>query len=66
MISFGAEDFAYMTAKAPGAMFRLGIKPPNGAFGGLHEATFDLDEDALPISAAMFAETVLRFVRGEC
>jgi amidohydrolase len=66
MISFGAEDFAYMTAKAPGAMFRLGIKPPNGAFGGLHEATFDLDEDALPIGAAMFAETVLRFVRGEC
>ncbi|MBI1879366.1 MAG: amidohydrolase [Chloroflexi bacterium] len=65
VVSFGAEDFAYMAAKAPGAMFRLGIKPPIGAFGGLHEATFDLDEDALPIGAAVLAETALRFVREE-
>ncbi|GIK39461.1 MAG: amidohydrolase [Chloroflexota bacterium] len=65
MVSFGAEDFAYMTAKVPGAMFRLGVKPPNGAFGGLHEATFDLDEDALPFGAAMLAETALRFVKRE-
>lgn len=65
MVSFGAEDFAYMTAAVPGAMFRLGVKPPKGAFGGLHEATFDLDENALPFGAAMLAETALRFVRGE-
>jgi amidohydrolase len=65
MVSFGAEDFAYMTAKVPGAMFRLGVKPKDGEFGGLHEATFDLDEDALPIGAAMLAETALRYVRGE-
>lgn len=65
MVSFGAEDFAYMTARVPGAMFRLGVKPPQGAFGGLHEATFDLDEDALPYGAAMLAETAARFVRGE-
>lgn len=65
MVSFGAEDFAYMAAKAPGAMFRLGIKPPNGAYGGLHEATFDLDEDALPLGAAILAEAVLRFVKGK-
>jgi amidohydrolase len=65
MVTFGAEDFAYMTAKVPGAMFRLGVKPPTGAFGGLHEATFDLDEDALPFGAAMLAETALRFVKGE-
>ncbi|HXW00654.1 MAG TPA: M20 family metallopeptidase [Anaerolineae bacterium] len=65
MVSFGAEDFAYMTAKVPGAMFRLGVKPAEGAFGGLHEATFNLDEEALPFGAAMFAETALRFLRGE-
>ncbi len=64
-ISFGAEDFAYMSAKVPGAMFRLGVKPPDREIGGLHEATFDLDEDALPIGAAIFAETALRFLRGE-
>ncbi len=65
MISFGAEDFAYMTAQAPGAMFRLGVKPKGREVGGLHEATFDLDEDALPIGAAIFAETALRFLQGE-
>jgi amidohydrolase len=65
MISFGAEDFAYMAAKAPGAMFRLGVKPKEGEFGGLHEATFNLDEDALPVGAAMLAETARRFVSGE-
>ena len=65
MVSFGAEDFAYMTAKVPGAMFRLGVKPAEGAFGGLHEATFNLDEDALPIGAAILAETALRFLRRE-
>jgi metal-dependent amidase/aminoacylase/carboxypeptidase family protein len=64
MTSFGAEDFAYMTAKVPGAMFRLGVKPAEGTFGGLHEATFNLDEEALPYGAAMFAETALRFLHG--
>jgi amidohydrolase len=63
MISFGAEDFAYMAEKAPGAMFRLGVKPKDREIGGLHEATFDLDEDALPIGAAMFVETALRFLK---
>lgn len=65
MISFGAEDFAYMTALAPGAMFRLGVKPGGREVGGLHEATFDLDEDALPIGAAVFAETALRFLHAQ-
>jgi amidohydrolase len=65
MTSFGAEDFAYMTAQAPGAMFRLGVKPTDRETGGLHEATFDLAEEALPIGAAVLAETALRFLRGE-
>lgn len=65
MISFGAEDFAYMTALASGAMFRLGVKPRGREVGGLHEATFDLDEDALPIGAAVFAETALRFLHAK-
>jgi amidohydrolase len=64
-ISFGAEDFAYMTAQAPGAMFRLGVKPPDREIGGLHESTFDLDEAALPIGAAILAETALRFLNNQ-
>ena len=64
-VSMGAEDFAYMTQRAPGAMFGLGVKAPGGQPRYLHTPTFDLDEDALPIGAAILAETALRFVRGE-
>ena len=63
--SMGAEDFSYMTQRAPGAMFGLGVRQPGGVSRYLHTATFDIDEDALPIGAAILAETALRFVRGE-
>jgi amidohydrolase len=64
-VSMGAEDFAYMTQRAPGAMFGLGVKSPGGEARYLHTPTFDLDEDALPIGAAILAETALRYVRGQ-
>ncbi len=64
-VSMGAEDFAYMTQRAPGAMFALGVMPPGGEARYLHTPTFDLDEDALPIGTAILAETALRYVRGE-
>jgi amidohydrolase len=64
-VSMGAEDFAFMTQCAPGAMFALGVKPPGGQPRYLHTPTFDLDEDALPIGAAILAETALRYARGE-
>ncbi len=64
-VSMGAEDFAYMTQRAPGAMFGLGVKSPGGDARYLHTPTFDLDEDALPIGAAILAETALRYVRGQ-
>jgi IAA-amino acid hydrolase len=50
-----AEDFGYMTARVPGAMFWLGVtseRVPNPIW---HSATFDLDEDALPIGAMVLA-----------
>lgn len=61
----GAEDFSYMAQLAPGAMFGLGVKQPGAAPRYLHTPTFDIDEDALPVGAAILAETALRFVRGE-
>jgi len=64
-VSMGAEDFAFMTQRAPGAMFGLGAKAPGSQPRYLHTPTFDLDEDALPIGAAILAETALRYVRGE-
>lgn len=63
--SMGAEDFSYMTQLAPGAMFSLGVRRPGAASRYLHTATFDIDEDALPIGAAILAETALRFVHRE-
>ncbi len=58
----GAEDFAYMTQKAPGAMFMLGAAPADGPARHHHTDTFDIDETVLPIGAAILAETARRFV----
>lgn len=63
--TMGAEDFSYMAQVARGAMFRLGVKLPGGAARYLHTSTFDLDEEALSIGAALLAETARRFVSGE-
>ena len=53
------EDFAYMQQQVPGAMMRLGA-----AVGDMnrphHTPVFDIDERAMPIGAAILAETVRR------
>lgn len=59
----GAEDFAYMTRLAPGAMFSLGTRAPGGPARYPHTPDFDIDEDALPVGAAVLAETALRLLR---
>ena len=59
----GAEDFAYMTRLAPGAMFSLGTRAPGGRERYPHSPDFDIDENALPIGAAMLAETALRLLK---
>ena len=61
----GAEDFAYMTQKAPGAMFMLGAAPPGDIERHHHTDTFDIDESTLPLGAAILAETARRFVTGK-
>lgn len=60
----GAEDFSYMTQKAPGAMFGLGTKydvinRPH------HSPIFDLDESAFPIGAAILAEAACRLLKAK-
>jgi amidohydrolase len=59
----GAEDFGCFTELAPGAMFALGTGSENFQCQ-LHNPDFDLDETSLPVGAAIFAETVLRYLRG--
>lgn len=61
----GAEDFAYMTQGAPGAMFMLGAALPDGRVRPHHTPDFDIDERCLPIGAAVLAETARRFVTGQ-
>jgi amidohydrolase len=59
----GAEDFSYMSQLAPGAMFSLGVKiddTPRPA----HSPTFDVNEDALPIGAALLAEVACRLLKS--
>ena len=45
--SMGGEDFAWYLDKVPGALARLGVRPPGGASFDLHQGTFDIDEQAL-------------------
>jgi amidohydrolase len=61
----GAEDFAYMTQKAKGAMFMLGAAMPEGPARHHHTAIFDIDENVLVPGAAVLAETARRYVTGK-
>jgi amidohydrolase len=60
----GAEDFAYMTAAARGAMFMLGAAVPEGPVRHHHTNTFDIDERVLTQGAAVLAETARRYLTG--
>jgi amidohydrolase len=58
----GAEDFSFLTAHAPGCFFRLGVgfsdqEPRRG-----HNPYFDINEDALPVGAAVLAEAARRYL----
>jgi amidohydrolase len=64
-MGMGAEDFAYMCQEAPGAMIMVGAATPDGVTRNHHTNIFDIDERALPIGAAILAETARRFLAGE-
>jgi amidohydrolase len=59
----GAEDFAFVLQKVPGAMLWLGVKNPAWPEPKpLHTATFDIDESALPIGSSALAGVALDFL----
>jgi amidohydrolase len=64
-VGMGAEDFAYMCQKAPGAMIMAGAAIDDGVERNHHSNIFDIDERVLPIGAAILAETARRFLAGE-
>jgi hippurate hydrolase len=47
----GAEDFAYLLARRPGAYLFLG----NGPSAGLHHPAYDFDDGALPGGVAFWS-----------
>jgi amidohydrolase len=61
----GAEDFAYVLEKVPGAMFFLGVAAPGAdarACPGIHSPRMTVDEAALPLGTALLAGCAERFL----
>ncbi|HEY9870082.1 MAG TPA: amidohydrolase [Candidatus Obscuribacterales bacterium] len=57
----GSEDFSFLSQHMPGCFFRLGTLI-EGSPRRLHTPTFDIDESAIPIGAAMLAEAAMQFL----
>jgi amidohydrolase len=59
--SLGGEDFAWYLGQVPGALARLGVRPPDatGPFLDLHQPTFDIDEAALAVGVRVLVHTAL-------
>lgn len=60
----GGEDFGYVTQKIPGSMFFLGCAQKDGLQRDLHTPIFDINEDCLPLGAAILAQTALNFLNS--
>ncbi len=59
-IRMASEDFAYYSQQVPSCFFRLGTGNKNkGITAPVHTATFDIDEDALPIGAGLLAHLAI-------
>ncbi len=61
----GAEDFAYVLEKVPGAMFFLGVAPEGADWGsccGIHSTRMMIDESVMPRGAAFLAGLAERFL----
>ncbi len=58
--SMGGEDFSVYLDHAPGAMLRLGCRPPRQETHFLHSPLFDLDERVLSLGSRILLRTALR------
>jgi amidohydrolase len=58
-----AEDFSYMSRRAPGVIFMLGAATPDGVSRQHHTPIFDINEAVLPTGAALLAEATCRLLR---
>jgi amidohydrolase len=59
--SLGGEDFAWYLDHVPGAMARLGVRPPGSdRLVDLHMPTFDVDEAAIAVGVKVLVAAALR------
>ncbi|KXH80749.1 M20 family metallopeptidase [Sporosarcina sp. HYO08] len=62
----GSEDFAYYLEKVPGLFYNIGCKPKGVERAYMnHHPKFDIDEDALLVSAKSVAEVVCGYCEVE-
>ena len=62
----GSEDFAYVSQKVPSLMLALAAgEPDNGYSFPQHHPKVKFDESVLPVGAAVFAASALRFLRDK-
>ena len=59
----GAEDFSFLAREAPGCYWLLGVLTPGQPERRGHSPTFDINENALPVGAALLAEVAWRYLR---
>ncbi|GAA4016755.1 M20 family metallopeptidase [Streptomyces marokkonensis] len=58
--SLGGEDFSWYLEHVPGAMARLGVRPPGErTVRDLHQGDFDVDERAITVGVEMFTAAAL-------
>lgn len=57
--SMGGEDFAYYTARIPGAFIRVGTRESERTGYPVHDALFDIDETVLLPTVQMMSEILL-------
>lgn len=62
--TMGGEDFAYVARQVPAVMFRLGTCGGDTTAYPLHHPSFDLDESAMPLGAAMLASIAINYLEG--
>lgn len=64
--TMGGEDFAFYLEEIPGAMFFLGVGTENStALQMFHSPHFELNEDTLPVGAAMNAAIAEMYIKSK-
>ncbi len=62
--SLGGEDFGWYLERVPGAMARLGVRPPGAPPYDLHQPGFDVDERCIGVGVRLLTEAALLGLRS--